>query len=327
MVEPQHILPAAAARPSPRVSVVVPTYNRARLLPGAIESALDQTFDDLEVIVADDGSDDSTEQVASAFGDRVQLLKLPHSGKPAAARNAALGAARGELVALLDSDDAWLPEKLERQLELLDRRPEVGLVCTNAWVIDANGRRGDRTYLDGRAGAEGRVLVPLLDTNFVIASTVLVRRGLVDEAGGFSEEPLLRAVEDYDLWLRLAVVTRFAYLPTPLALYREHAGAIRGTVPRVAVCRSQLRILDRVEPLLGRHELSARRALRRRRGALLVGLAQAFEVDGNLTEAGRSWVRAVRARPGPAAGVLLRRGREKLRHELLGLRARLRPQR
>lgn len=259
----------------PRVSVVVPTYNRGGLLVEAVESALAQTFGDLEVLVVDDGSDDgSADAVAELRDPRVVVLTLGHSGIPAVARNAALARARGEYVAFLDSDDVWHPDKLSHQVPVLDDHAAVGLVCSNARVIGENGDEIRTLYLRPEQGASGNVLGALLEVNFVIVSSALARRKLVEETGCFTQDPTLRGVEDYDLWLRLGSVAEIAFLPEPLLDYREHGGGLRLGVPRATYWNSLLGALDNLQRF--RADDGSRGALlRRRRAELLVELARA----------------------------------------------------
>jgi glycosyltransferase involved in cell wall biosynthesis len=201
------------------VSVITATYNKADLLRRTVASVLDQTVPPLEVLVADDGSTDHTAQVLAGFGGRVTHLRLPHRGQPAAPRNEALRRARGDWVAFVDHDDLWRPDKLERQLARA--RPGVGILCSNASLIDA----GDRPLGRNQHEADPLAKEPdpvraLIGGNFVICSSVLARADVVREAGGFSEDPVLLGVDDYDLWMRCALRTGIAYDPEPLVLYR-----------------------------------------------------------------------------------------------------------
>ena len=128
--------------PRPTVSVVIPTYNYGRYICETIDSALAQTYKPLEVIVVDDGSTDDTRERLAAYSDRIRYILQKNSG-PAAARNTGIVAAQGEFVALLDSDDLWLPEKVERQVALYLREQDAGIVATQRFAIDETGQRLD----------------------------------------------------------------------------------------------------------------------------------------------------------------------------------------
>lgn len=215
------------------VSVIIPTYNRARLVRRAIESALAQDPRPQEIIVADDGSDDETEQAVLGLSDSIRYLRLPHSGLPAVARNAGLAVAQASYVAFLDSDDTWLPGKLKRQLGILEASPDVVLVATNAMVIGSDCTAAEAPLHHDLA--DGPVpLEKLLAGNIIVASSVLARREVIAAAGGFNEDPCLRAVEDYDLWLRLARLGEIRYLAEPLVAYMEHGDSIRSEQSRQA---------------------------------------------------------------------------------------------
>lgn len=210
------------------ISVIIPTYNRSSYLSGAIESALSQSLKPSEVIVIDDGSTDGTEAlVRERFAGLVRFRKIPHSGLPSVARNVGIKEAEGSLVAFQDSDDFWVPERLERQLPLFER-PEVVLAYGNAEVVTEGGERtGELVVPAGKAGS-GRVFESLVNENFISTLTVTVRKSLLERIGGFNESPKLRGVEDYELWLRLARVGEFSYVDAPLALYRRHDANISG---------------------------------------------------------------------------------------------------
>lgn len=233
---------AIAARSMPRVNIIIPTYNRAPLLKHALDSVLSQTFQDFEVIVVDDGSIDNTKQLAESYS-QVCYIRLEHSGLPALVRNSGLRIAYGNYVAFLDSDDQWLPQKLERQVAVLDKYPKVGLVCSNALVLEKNRNTG-QLYLREGQGRSGWVLKELLKDNFVITSTAVVRRSMLEQVGAFEEITLLRALEDYDLWLRVAAVSEVYYIPEPLAIYRNSPASIRAQQSRVSYWRGMLVILE-----------------------------------------------------------------------------------
>jgi glycosyltransferase involved in cell wall biosynthesis len=210
----------------PRVSVVIPAYNSGKLLGQTLESVLNQSFRDLEVILVDDGSTDDTTRVADAFGPPVRVVRQRNQG-PSAARNHGVEVARGPFIAFLDADDLWLPDKLRLQMELFDRRPELGLVYTNYQYTD-----GSKLLPLHRSAQkkpyEGWVFRQLLRDNFVATSTAVLRRECFRQVGGF--DPKLRISEDYDLWLRIARKFEMGYAPPPLARYRFHGRNVFGNL-------------------------------------------------------------------------------------------------
>ena len=183
----------------PCVSVIIPTHNRAWALAEAVDSVLGQSFSDFELIVVDDGSTDGTQDLLAAYGGRIRVEVQDHRGV-SAARNRGIACARGELLAFLDSDDLWRPEKLARQAAFMQARPEV-LICQTeeVWI-----RRGVRVNPARRhRGRSGMIFAPSLALCLVSPSAVMARRGLFAEVGLFDES--LPACEDYDLWLRVSV--------------------------------------------------------------------------------------------------------------------------
>jgi glycosyltransferase involved in cell wall biosynthesis len=183
----------------PRVSVIIPTYNRSWCLSEAIDSVLSQTFRDMELIVVDDGSTDETPALLSRYGDRLRCLRQANQGV-SAARNNGFQAADGALIAFLDSDDLWQPDKLTRQVAFFDRQPEAQICQTEeTWI-----RRGVRVNPRHRhRKPSGWIFEPSLALCLVSPSAVMMRRELLEEMGGFDES--LPACEDYDLWLRVSL--------------------------------------------------------------------------------------------------------------------------
>jgi len=206
--------------PPPQVSVIMPAYNAAAYIEESIQSVFRQTFRDFEVVVIDDGSTDATAEVAAAAGGVVRLLRQANGGA-ASARNRGIEASRGEFIAFLDADDLWHPRMLRAQLEAFARHPEAGLVFTNCWNTDGK-RILPLTRTAQRQAAQGSVFRPLLADNFVMTTTVMLRRVCLERVGLFDES--LPVSEDYDLWLRIARHYPFAFVPEALGRYRLHAG-------------------------------------------------------------------------------------------------------
>ncbi len=212
-----------------RVSVIIPTWNRADTIEKAVASALAQSFPVLEVLVCDDGSTDGTlgciRELATQ-DHRVRWISAAHAGRPAVPRNRGILASRGDWLAFLDSDDAWLPGKIAAQLDAAHRLGCLA-ACSNAMRVLRDGTElgavldwsGSRVTLDD-----------LIAVNQVICSSSIARRSVVVEAGGFPEAPEFKAIEDYALWLRVAQRTDFAYCPELFVRYRDEPGSsIRAT--------------------------------------------------------------------------------------------------
>lgn len=213
---------ASPSSATPRVSIIIPVWNRAALLQQAVASALAQTFQNFELIIADDGSTDDSAERAAASGDpRIEVLRLEHSGNPAVARNAALRHARGRYVAFLDSDDQWLPDKLAEQVRQLDGRRDAGMVYGLASYFDGERERGVHGPKVARV-PESIFELLLLQGNFIQPSTVLIRREICELLGGFDESETFRAVEEYDLWLRVTKRYPALFIPRVITRYRRH---------------------------------------------------------------------------------------------------------
>lgn len=199
---------------TPLVSIVIPAYNRAWCLAEAVDSVLAQEFRDFELIVVDDGSADGTPLLLEGYGDAIRVLRRGNRGV-SAARNAGIAAARGGLIAFLDSDDLWLPGKLSRQVAFFTSHPEA-LICQTEEVWVRNGRRVNPGKRHRKRG--GMIFEPSLDLCLVSPSAVMVRRELFERAGLFDES--LPACEDYDLWLRVSCRFPVHLIETPLIVKR-----------------------------------------------------------------------------------------------------------
>ena len=213
---------ASVRRPS--ITVVMPVHNREAWVGHAIESVLAQTWSDFELLVVDDGSTDGTADVLRRYRSHTTLLSSPHAGAYAA-RNLALRQSRGELVAFIDSDDVWHPDRLECQLPLLDN-PEVGLVFGDACLVDYRrepARRLRRTFFDGVSPFRGRGGSRFTRGNFIPFSSVLVRRRCFETCGAFAP---VRVGADYLKWFEIAHRHVLDYVPRPVCDYAIHPGSL-----------------------------------------------------------------------------------------------------
>ena len=199
------------------ISVIIPAYNQGHYLAEAVQSVLDQTYSNFEIWIIDDGSTDNTAEIARGFSDpRVNYIYQSNQGL-SAARNTGLRQARGDYISYLDSDDLFLPEKLECLVAAIQQNPAWGMVAGHAVIIDENGVRTGNTYtLPIPAPTE-----KLLLGNPLHVGSVLVSRSWQIKAGEFDES--LRSYEDWDMWLRLAKMgCNFGFVEKPVALYRFH---------------------------------------------------------------------------------------------------------
>jgi glycosyltransferase involved in cell wall biosynthesis len=205
----------------PAVAAIIPSFNTGRFAADAIQSALAQTYPRVEIVVVDDGSTDGLTDALQGFRDRIKLVTQPHQGL-AAARNRGIRETEAELIALLDADDRWHPDKIRRQVAALATRPECCLVYTARQLIDTTGasiQEGTTWYPLPPEPVQGECLVELVRANRLMSSSVLFRRAALG-ASWFDER--LGACEDWDLWLRLAEQDQFAYLDEPLTEIRVH---------------------------------------------------------------------------------------------------------
>ena len=231
----------------PAVSIIMPAFNVAPYIAGAIRSALVQSFTDFELIVVDDGAKDNTAEIVRSLAredSRVRLVQQANRGL-AGARNTALRAARGDLFALLDSDDLWEPEFLAAQLAILEARPDIDIVTGNGWFLDGP-RDGHlaRPYPDARPDPS---LASIIGDEWSVFIMSVMRRRVYTAIGPFDEA--MRSNEDYDFWLRAAVAGfSFARNDRPLGYYRVRSDSLSAS--NVRMLRGILHVYRKLEPAL-----------------------------------------------------------------------------
>ena len=211
---------------NPKVSVLIPAYNAMEFLPETISSILNQTYQDFEIIIVNDGSLDHIESWAKQQSDsRIQLISQSNKGL-ASARNMGLANARGEYIAFLDADDLWLPAKLEKQVQILDDNWDIGLVYTWISLIDEQGKPQGKLR---KNYAQGNVWLELTTHNIVeCGSVALVRRECFNKVGLFDINLPFSCSEDWDMWLRIAAYYKFGLVREPLVYYRCHSNNLSG---------------------------------------------------------------------------------------------------
>lgn len=211
----------------PKVSIIIPTYNRPHYLEETLRSIMKQTYQDFEVIVVDDGTpSDVNESICSKF-DKVSYFKIKNSGGPAKPRNIGIQKAKGKYIAFVDDDDLWLLEKLEKQVAILDSNPSFGLVHYYCNVIDEKGNLKNKIV--GRPGnpsvKHGNVSMKMMGNWTVMMSTSFIRKEIVDKVGFFNEN-MPAAGEDAEFWIRCSFFTKFYYIDEALVYYRIHENNI-----------------------------------------------------------------------------------------------------
>lgn len=268
----------------PVVSVIIPTYNRRQFLARSISSVLDQTYRDLELIIADDASNDGTREFVLGLSDRrVRYLPLPANRGSCAAKNAAVKIAKAQYIAFLDSDDAWHPTKLERQLQVIASDPDVDVVFTGwQWVDQETGKVLRRRMPDENGLIEG---LPRWAYN--IAVDFLVRREVIR---GNPYDELFRSYTEFDLLFRLAKF-RASFVPEVLVSCYEHAGArTSATDPAVRV--------EFLEELLTRHQTLLRSNPRVRSRLHMMAAAYHLREIGDPSSAKRHLWKVLQSSPG-----------------------------
>ena len=292
---------------TPRVTVVIPTYNRAALLLETVDSVLRQSFADLEVIVCDDGSTDDTAARVRSLGARVRYLGLGHTGRPGAPRNRGIAAARGELIAFVDDDDLWEPDKLARQVALIDGGG-VNLVYTDRRLLFDDGSRSEPVASPAPVGPD-RLTDVLLQGQFPSVCTVRMDRALLERVNGFDET--LVTGEDFDLWLRVAPLARAARVAEPLVLVRRRPGTLSDRSGPLAF-ENAIRLLERSLAAGDLHP-DQQRQCRATLARLNARLAALLARRGDAAPAVRASLRALRDAPAGRAGwtALVRSGRRR----------------
>ena len=201
------------------VSVVIPTYNASNFLIRAIQSVVNQTYKNWELIIVDDGSTDHTRQIVEEFQKKDSRIKyfFQNNKGQGAARNLGIKIANGAYIAFLDSDDEFYENKLERVMSYFVKDKNIAFIYSDASII------GDNLYQKRRSEVvtpySGKIYIKLLFNNFITTSTVVVKKEVLKNCGLFDESDLLRNFEDYDLWLRIAKKYKIEYIPEVLTKY------------------------------------------------------------------------------------------------------------
>lgn len=214
---------------APVVSVIIPAFNASAFVAKAIESVLLQTYRPVEIVAVDDGSTDRTMDILLSYGDKIRAYRQGNKG-PAGARNLALANARGQYLMFLDADDCLLPQKISRQVEILERNPAAGWTYCDIEYVNGEGRRlylaSDRFSYANRTALNGILFPELLRGNFIPVHASLIRRESLFAVAPFDEDKHLIGVEDWDLLMRLSSHCEALYIPEVLGRCVVHAGSL-----------------------------------------------------------------------------------------------------
>ena len=262
------------------VSVVIPLYNAVEIIAETIQSVLAQTFTDREVLVIDDGSTDGSAEVVKSFGDRIRYYAFENGGV-AKARNRGIALARGRYIALMDHDDLWDATKLEKQVSILDIRPEVGMVITD---VEHLARDGNSTGEVGESSNNSDKFYALFVKGYVpTPSAAMIRKSIFEVVGQFDESFGSAGMDDHEMWPRIAAVTEIANISEGLTFHRN-----RSCLPAHIGLGHRLILLRKLQNIFG-HDLQKRHYLLCEEARYLSDMGKYLVGEGRYTE-GRSYL-------------------------------------
>jgi glycosyltransferase involved in cell wall biosynthesis len=276
---------------NPLISVIIPTYNHAHFLEKAIQSVVNQTYTNWEIIVIDNHSDDSTDEVVNGFQDqRISLLKVHNNGIIALSRNVGIKVAKGKLIAFLDSDDLWYPSKLEYCIAKINSGYDM--VChSEIWVRVENGVRQERKVLYGPE-SDATFNKLLFEGNCISTSAFVVQHSDVQKVGGFDESPDMITAEDYHLWLKLARLgVRIGFVDEVLGEYKIHAGnSSKAALRSMNAIRT---VFEKVYSEMDVHTLIGQIKSVRRRAIIIYSGARGFQENREFVKAVPLFIEAI----------------------------------
>jgi glycosyltransferase involved in cell wall biosynthesis len=262
------------------VSVILTTYNRANLVMESIVSVLNQTYAELELIIADDGSTDTTEELIQALPDpRIRYYKMPHTGRTAILKNSAIRRSKGNLIAFIDSDDTWMENKLEKQVQLLSQHPEIDFSITDAITYRSGEVLSPRTYSNRQGVEYANIFSRLTKNQFVVYNpTLVMRRSCFENTGWFDEDMLF--CSDYHFNMRLAYYYDAAIIYESLLWRRIHDDNRSTNVP----VENYEGFVETFEYLYQQNMVS-KKYLQRAKSHAYLNIGHAFKQQRNLSAA------------------------------------------
>jgi len=277
----------------PIVSVIIPALNAAEWIGETLQSILAQSFREFEVIVVDGGSADDTLSITKGFGKSVKLICKPHSGK-SASRNAGIYAAQGEYIAFIDADDLWLPKKLELQLQMFIRNPNLSWVYCDGYLFEGKSTKNIMTFGSMSHLHSGDILCPLLLNDFIPSPTPVIRYKIIDEIGYFNETLLRREPEDWDMWLRIAAHYPIGFVNRPLVRYRLHPNSLMAREGVLDTLEGKISIIERA---VKRNPDRLNRLKDRSIANCYIAAGNGFALSGELLKARSMYLHAIKLAP------------------------------
>ena len=268
----------------PKISVIIPTYNRSRLIRRCIDSVLHQTFQDFEIIVVDDGSTDNTKEILSAYGNSIRYF-FQHNWGPSRARNAGIDQARGDYITFLDSDDFFQKTNLGKKILSLEDKPSMGWTYSDCQYIDENGEyinRGSQRHKYANRKVSGKIFEELLyKRNFIATDTVMIKKSVLEDVGRFDEK--ICSLEDYDLWLRVSAKYPVHLINEVLVYVTERPNSLSNDFSKWV--HGNALIIDKIKNILPNDFIIDNKKLNKMYADKYLFFAQGFIQKGQLKDA------------------------------------------
>jgi glycosyltransferase involved in cell wall biosynthesis len=279
-----------------KISVIIPTFNRAQFVKKAINSVLNQTFQDVEIVVVDDGSTDNTKDIINSYGEQVRYIYQENKGA-ASSRNTGIEASKGEYIAFLDSDDYYTAENLQKKLSFLESNSKIGWVYSDWQLIDDKSNyldKGSLRFNYFNKKLSGEIFEELFyKRNFIATDTVVIRRSVLEDIGFF--DPTIPSQEEYDLWLRVSARYPVCYINEPLVIVTIHPDSLSTDFSKWAYGNAL--IIDKIEKILPDNFTVRKRIMDRMHADKYTFLGRDFVQKGQFKKAVDAYWKSIRRLP------------------------------
>ena len=280
----------------PKVSIIIPTYNRARFITRAIDSVLSQTYWNVEIIVVDDGSTDNTKNIVNSYGKQVRYIYQENKGA-ASARNTGINESKGQYIAFLDSDDFYAKDNLEKKISFLEGNPQIGWIYSDWQYIDEKGKyldKGSLRFDYFNKKLSGEIFEELFyKRNFIATDTVVVKRSVLEDIGFF--DPKIPSQEEYDLWLRMSAKYAVGYIDEPLVTVTTHPDSLSTDFSKWAYGNAL--IIDKIEKILPDNFTVRKRMMDRMYADKYTFLGRDFAQKGQFKKAVDAYWKSIKRLP------------------------------